>query len=177
MGQYRDDASWSEQFIPEMRCLIGPHLLTPSSLEQDRHEASDLVVLRGRDMTIACRIRRPGYASRYPHQFTLRSHRENNMKTELAKIIEGWGDWLFYGHARTTEAVDGIEPWWLIDLSNFRAHLIRDGYRCTRQLRHDKQSNNDGTWFRWFDINSFSADPPLLVASSQSAPLMSPSTS
>jgi hypothetical protein len=57
-------------------------------LEQDTREAADLVVLRARDVTIACRVRRPKYAM-YRDQFTIRLHRATGTMTEYEKIIDG----------------------------------------------------------------------------------------
>jgi hypothetical protein len=166
---YQVDRAWSDRFLPELRRLIGPHLLVPSSLEQDTKQVADLVVLRGRDLMIACRVRRPGYATLFPNQFTIRSRRDNGAKTELSKITDGWGDWFFYGHADTDER--GIALWWLIDLSAWRAHLIRDGQRKQKHIRHGDRSNGDGTCFHWFDIGSFQSHPPLLIAQSAQAPM------
>lgn len=160
---YRSDRDWSDQYLPELRRVIGPYLLTPSSLEQDTKEAADLVVLRARDLTIACRIRRPnGYADRFPRQFTIRSRRDSRTTTEHEKIIDGWGDWFFYGHA--TESFPTICPWWLIDLSAFRSHLIRGESR--RAIRMGEKPNGDGTYFYWFMIDSFPSEPALLISES-----------
>lgn len=156
---YTTDRQWSDQWIPLLRTKIGPYLLIPSTIEQDRQEAADLVMFRARDMTIACRVRRAGAAAKYPNQFTIRCKRDNGSKTELEKIINGWGDWLFYGHECGTH----IYPWWIIDLSHFRAHLIRD----KEKFMHNMIPNGDGTHFAWFDISKFSKDPPILVASSE----------
>ncbi len=158
---YSLDRQWSDRFIPEIRRIVGPHLLTPSSFEVDTQEAADLVVLKARDMTIACRVRRPGYAARYPSQFTIRSHRDSGAKTELQKIVDGWGDWFFYGHS--TENEKGLELWHLLDLSAWRAHMIRN----KGAIQKGQQPNGDGTHFTWFDINSFPANPPIVVASSK----------
>lgn len=160
MGAYQQDRKWSDAYLPELRRLIGPHLLVPSSLEQDRREAADLVVLKARDVTVACRVRRTAYAEKYAGQFTLRSRRDNGVKTELQKITEGWGDWLFYGFA----AGEQIAPWWLIDLSAFRAQFIREGMKKTKRIHWGEQQNGDGTYFCWFTIASFSSTPPLLIA-------------
>lgn len=160
MPDYAQDRTWSDQWIPLLKEKIGPFLLCESSFEQDTKYAADLIVLRGRDKDIACRVRRQknGYASRFPNQFTIRYKRENGSRTELAKIIDGWGDWFFYGHEHQSD----IFPWWIIDLSAFRAHLIRN----KDKIRYGKQQNPDGvTHFIWFDITSFPADPPLLIGS------------
>jgi hypothetical protein len=132
----------------------------PSSLEQDRHEASDLVVLVAANAKIACRVRRPGYAEKYPGQFTVRSRRENGATTELRKMLDGWGDWFFYGHATGIET--RIHPWWLLDLKSFRAHLLRPDSR--KVIKHAEQANGDGTFFRWFAIDTFPQDPRLVIA-------------
>ena len=89
---YQSDRSWSDQFLPQVRAIVGPHLLVPAPFELDAKEATDLMVLRARDMTIAVRLRRPGYADKYRYQFTIRSKRDSGSKTEMAKLLEGWGD-------------------------------------------------------------------------------------
>lgn len=160
---YQHDRAWSDRYIPQLRTLIGPYLLAPSSLEQDTKEAADLVVLRARDLTIACRVRRPGYAMDFPNQFTIRSKRSSGVTTEFEKIIDGWGDWFFYGHATST--FPEIKPWWLIDLSSFRSHLIRRTSRTA--IKTDELPNGDGTYFRWFQIESFPSVPPLVIAQSE----------
>lgn len=162
---YQDDRAFSDRYLAQLCRLIGPHLLVPSSLEQDMKEAADLVVLRARDLTIACRVRRPmkDYAVRFPNEFTIRSRRDSGASTEFDKIINGWGDWLFYGHATST--FPQIAPWWLIDLSAFRAHLIRKA--SIKQLKYGENANGDGTYFYWFRVDSFPADPPILVAQSE----------
>ena len=81
-------------------------------------------------------------------------------ETELAKIVDGHGDWLFYGHANSDQS--GIESWWLIDLRAFRAALIRS--KGGRGLRYGLKTNADGSQFVWFDIRSFPPAPRLIVA-------------
>lgn len=162
---YDIDRSWSDQFIPAMRQIIGPHLLEPSSVEVDTKQAADLVVFRARDVTIACRVRRHGYAERYPFDFTVRSQRDTGARTELEKLTDGWGDWMFYGHA--AERSPTIERWWLLDLDAWRAALIRDRNRIVTR----KQSNGDGTHFVAFDVRSFPVRvgcKPLVIAGSHS---------
>lgn len=157
---YRVNREFSDRFIPELRRIIGPYLLVPSSLEQDMREAADLVIFKARDLTISCRVRRPGYVH-FGRQFTIRSRLDNGTRTEMQKVLEGWGDWMFYGHAQTEHGL--IRPWWLIDLSHFRYHLSQS----RKHVRCGETPNGDGTHFGWFDIDSFPADPPLLIAESQ----------
>lgn len=170
MSSYQSDRQWSDQFIPAIRNIVGPHLLVPSPFEVDTKEAADLIVLRARDMTVACRIRRPGYLERFGWQFTIRSQRDSGAKTELAKITEGWGDWLFYGFA-SSEEVGVLSRWFLVDLHSWRAQMIRiSNTREVPKLRQGHQPNGDGTYFAWFDLRYFSEEPPILIASSEPVP-------
>lgn len=129
----------------------------------DAREATDLIVFKVRDMRIAARVRdATKYADRYGEQFTLRSRRDSGTQTELDKIQRGWGDWLFYGfgHADTT-----IYPWYIIDLSAFRYHLSKEGWRRSG-IKFTEMANGDGTHFQAFWVFSFPDDPPLLISRS-----------
>jgi hypothetical protein len=169
---YEIDRRWSDRFIPIMRQLIGPHLLVPAPIERDMQQATDLIVLRARDMTIAARMRRFGYAHIYPWEITIRSIRDSGAKTELEKLREGWGDWMFYGHA--SEDGGGIERWFLIDLHAWRAEFIRDGFAVAlgKPAKYARvfvtKSNGDGTHLIAFDVRRF--PPCLLIASSHAVP-------
>lgn len=143
---YAIDRRWSDAFIPAIKQVVGPLLLEESSFEVDTQQAADLVVMNARDKTIACRVRRAGYADRYGYEFTIRSARDNGAKTELEKIIDGFGDWMFYGHAHQ----DGmnVSRWMVISLPALRAAIIR------KQAKPMKQSNGDGTHFVAFDVRN-----------------------
>lgn len=156
-GVHRD-WRWSDQFTDEVRELIGPHLLVPASLDADRERATDLWA---QDRLIAVRIRRSGYGGGYSSQFTLRSARPTGAKSELDKVVEGWGDWLFYGF-EDPSTCGRIGIWHLVDLWAFRAHLIRHPER----IRSGESEAREGNRFRWFDVSSFPTDPPILIASS-----------
>jgi hypothetical protein len=97
------------------------------------------------------------YWKRYPDQFTLRSRLDSGTKTELAKILEGFGDWMFYGFSDGEMA---IRRWYLIDLHVFRWNwaLFPDAFRS------EEKKNGDGTYFRAFWIRSFPDFPPLLIS-------------
>jgi hypothetical protein len=58
-----------------------------------------------------------------------------------------------------------IAMWWLIDVNAFRAGLIRQASNGHSIHCGDKQ-NQDGTWFKWFDIRAFPAEPRLVIACS-----------
>ena len=169
MSGFRRDFDWQLKFLDPIKLIVGPLLLEPAPFEIDAKEATDLLVLTARDMRIACRVRRVGYADRYPWEFTLRSKRDTGAKTELSKVVEGWGDWLFYGHAKQDD-LPTLARWFLIDLHAWRAHMIRDGQRKQAgqagRIKQGQKPNNDGTYFVWFDLRSFPDSPPILVSSS-----------
>lgn len=123
---------------------LHPGTLSAAPGPFDHFEATDLMMLNATDLRIAARVRRPGYAQRYPYQFTLRSHVPSGAQTELAKVVNGHGDWMFYGHANAAE--NGVAAWWLIDLRAFRSALISDAWNGQR-ISSGIQSNADGTVF------------------------------
>lgn len=163
MSYYSVNRHWSDQFLPEIKSIIGSHILKAAPDPLDHFQATDLLMLDAKDMRIAARVRRHGYAARYPHQFTIRAKLPTGAETELSKIVNGHRDWMFYGHS----GPDGqsITSWRLIDLKAFRAALIRNRTTGSRLLMGDKR-NGDGTCFMWFDIRSFPSDPPLVLAES-----------
>lgn len=163
MDTYSINRTWSDRFIPEISRIVGAHILTIAPDHLDRRNATDLLMLNGRDLRIAARVRRHGYAERYPYDFTIRSRVPSGAQTELAKIVNGDGDWLFYGHANASET--GFDLWWLIDLRAFRAALIRQSANGYPIVSGDRV-NPDGTCFKWFDIRSFPGEPKLVVATS-----------
>lgn len=173
MNGFRKDYDWQFAYLEAAKRIIGPLLLEPSPFELDAKEATDMLVLTARDMRIACRIRRARYANQYPWEFTFRSRRDTGAETELSKVIKGFGDWFFYGFAAHDE-LPSLARWALINLHHWRAHMINDGIaRAVGQsnlIRQGQKPNGDGTYFQWFDIRSFPADPPILVASSHDLP-------
>ncbi|MCM2323510.1 MAG: hypothetical protein NDJ90_09640 [Oligoflexia bacterium] len=151
----KSDWRWSDQFMPEVKAILGRHLFAAASLSVDRNEACDLITPTGR---IAVRIRRPAYRQ-FQTQFTLRSGRDSGSKAEFEKIIDGHGDYLFYAF-ESGERPGALGVWHLISLRALRANLIR-----RTSFRDGVQSNTDGTHFHWFDLKSFPAEPAILIAS------------
>lgn len=164
---YGSDRKWSDNYLPGIRRIVGARLMVEAPFEDDCKRATDLIVLRARDMDIAARVRRYGYYERYPYEFTVRSMRDSGAATEYEKIINGWGDWMFYGHAAEGE-ISAFDQWFIIDLHAFRAHLILN----EGALSKTSKDNGDGTYFKAFDLRSFPAKPPILIASKIAVPTM-----
>ena len=74
------------------------------------------------------------------------TYTEHFTDAELEKIVDGFGDWMFYGHADP----DGMNVcrWMVISLPALRAAIIR------KQANPLNQSNGDGTHFVAFDVRS-----------------------
>lgn len=159
MSSYATNRQWSDRFIPQIKRIVGPFLLEPASFELDAKQATDLIVLNARDLRIAARVRRPNYASRYPYEFTIRSHVTSGCQTEITKVINGFGDWFFYGHS---DSESKICRWFLVDLAAFRAALIRGKL----SLSDREKDNGDGTKFLPFDVREFPDQPAILIGSS-----------
>jgi len=165
MSAVQYDWKWSDKYLPLIRKIVGPYLLKQSELSIDRHEATDLMLLTGRDLSIACRVRRPGF-EKYASHLTVRSKRPNSTQlTEYEKIVSGFGDLYFLAFAAKSNE-PSFSSWYLISLNAFRAHLITNPSRIIQ----GEKVNQDGTVFRWYDLRSFPARPALLVASSNSNP-------
>jgi len=160
MSNIKCDWSWSDRFIPAIKQAVGPYLLATAPLEVDRHEATDLIVLRNTGQSIAARVRRGNYWQRFQHQITIRVKRDSGSRTEFRKIAEGFGDLFFYAFASPGDD-PSFASWKLIDLKAFRGHLILN---C-EQIKTGEQDNGDGTYFRWFDLRSFPDSPKLVIAS------------
>ena len=162
MPDYTTDRVWSDQFLPEVRSIVGPLLLEPASFEVDAMEATDLIILHAKDKRIGVRIRRHQFLLRYPNQFTIRYARTSGARTEWEKICRGWGDWFLYGFASEGDKPP-LSRWLLIDYDALRYH--DDGRNLTGFT--GIQDNGDGTSFKWFDVTMFPVDPPILIASSE----------
>lgn len=167
MSSYKENREWSDKYIPAICKIVGPYLLTPSDFKKDATQNTDLIVLDARDMRIAARTRsKSKYFDRYPYEFTLRSRVKSGAKTELDKVINGLGDWLFYGFV--DEDPSKIDNWWLIDLAAFRAALIRRG---SHKINYVYKANGDGSEFCAFDLRDFPAQPSILIGGSHVLPV------
>jgi len=89
-------------FSTEIKRICGETFIETSSPVDDIHHATDLKVYQISPLNIACRIRGFEYFDRYNGEFTIRSSRISGSKTELEKIMSGWGDYLFYGFSDKT---------------------------------------------------------------------------
>jgi hypothetical protein len=114
---------------------------------------------------IAVRMRTKRYAENesYLGEFTIRTERFSGAKTELRKILSGFGDFMFYGF----EHPDGerLGRWTLIDLNAFREAFSEMQYKSPAGVMPgNKRINGDGS--SAFVPFRFSDFPPELVVAS-----------
>jgi hypothetical protein len=140
---WQDDKRWSDRFIPEIKRILGEYLIKSAPIEEDMEHNTDLVVLKLDSVRIGCRIRRYNYFAKYPNEITIRSSRPNGCKTELTKIVEGWGDYFFYGFGSKDETV--LEAWALCDLRVFRLWFNQEICRLKGRLPGQLQNNGDNS--------------------------------
>ena len=161
MNGWQADKRWSDVFLPEIKSVIGSYLICEAPVEEDQERNSDLMVLKLDSVRIACRIRRANWVSK-SGEFTIREGRPSGVKTELTKIIEGWGDYLFYGFGSD----DGkLLHWTLGDLKAFRLYLSRQLAVCRGRLPGVPITNRDGSSsfrvYRWNDV------PKMVIGSTE----------
>lgn len=153
---YDLDRKWSDHWLPLVKQTLALYCIVETPDEIDRKQAADLMTIARR---IAVRLRRAGFLDAYRYEFTIRSRRDNGAGVELPKVLQGYGDWMFYAHA--DEQNGRLALWWLVDLHAFRIAISGD-----HPIRSGEKPNGDGTHFRWYDLRSFPAHLPILVASS-----------
>jgi hypothetical protein len=111
--------SWTDALLPRVKQILANYLIVEAPFEEDARHGTDLIVLTLEAKRIAVRLRHAKYLDRYGEQFTIRSARPSGFETELAKIISGWGDYLFYGFEHAEDPF-GLGAWVLGDLKVFR---------------------------------------------------------
>jgi len=143
MSDFAHQYAWQEQYINEVVRLIAPYLITVGRPEVDKNEAGDLELAFPRNGTVSVRLRKPDKA-RFVGDVTIRSRSANGGRTEISKIIDGFGDYFFYGHVSDEGR---IWFWHLLNLNAVRAAFQRHGNKL---LKRPEVPNRDGTRFLVF---------------------------
>lgn len=156
MKGWEQDKRWSDQFMPEIKSRLGQALIGEPPTEDDQQRNTDLIVLKMDAVRIGCRVRKFNQIT-YAGEFTIRSGRPSGVKTELTKIIEGWGDYFFYGFSNQDETA--LYRWLIGDLKAFRIWYSRQLAKNYGRPPGIPQRNHDGSSsfyaFRWSEIPEF----------------------
>jgi len=147
MSDFNNDKKWSDRFIVEIKRILGEHLISEAPIEEDISHNTDLMVLKLDAIRVACRIRKYYYFTIYPNDITIRSKRPSGSETELSKIINGWGDYMFYGFSDETESQ--LVSWKLISLDNLREWIIKNSHITSQE----KQNKDNSSSFITIDTN------------------------
>ncbi len=129
MPNWKQDKSWSDLFIPEIQRLLAPILIQVAPPIEDMEHNTDLLVLTINGHRIACRVREHRWLRNFGEQFTIRANRPSGKKTELEKIVEGFGSVFFYGFAGLP-GTTVFSRWMAGDLNVFRGvyhQMLKDG--------------------------------------------------
>jgi len=157
MNGWKNDKRWSDRFIPEIKSVLAQHLISESPIEEDQEHNTDLIVLTLRPYRVACRIRRHEYYQNYKNEFTIRAGRPSGCKTELQKIIEGWGDYFFYGFSDQVEK--NLLSYFLGDLKVFRIWFNRRICMNKGNVPGKSKNNKDNSsYFMAFDKDDLPND-------------------
>ncbi len=149
MNQWTDDKAWSDRFIPEIKQHLSAVLIKEAPAIEDAERNTDLIVLKLDSVRVACRIRRHEYLQRYSNEFTIRTGRPSGTKTELAKVFEGWGDYMFYGFANAEQTA--LAAWFIGDLKAFRIWVFRELYKGSGMPGVEKHNADGSSSFFVFD--------------------------
>ena len=169
MMKWHDDKRWSDRFLLEIKRILGEHLISEPSIEEDAERNTDLIVLKLDAVRIACRVRKYEYMAKYGDEFTIREGRPSGAKTEMTKIIEGWGNYFFYGFSNASET--RLAQWILGDLNAFRLFINRSLARNKGVMPGQQNHNGDGSsWFRGF---KYAQIPGFVIASNTTQDMMS----
>lgn len=149
---FERDFDWQRGLIPEIKRILANYLIAEAPTAEDMQRNTDLIVLRLDTVRVACRLRRYEYLARYGDQFTIRTSRPSGAQTELAKMLSGWGDYLFYGFA----SADGsdLAAWLLGDLNAFRLWHHRElwAFRRPGESRRNGDGSSDFAAYRLADM-------------------------
>lgn len=156
MSAWKKDKAWSDRYLVDIKRILGEYLIGEPPREEDAERNTDLMVLRMDAVRIGCRVRKYKYYPDYCGEFTIRAGRPFGTKTELTKIIEGWGDYFFYGFSNEDQS--GLYAWALADLKVFRLWFNRYLAKNNGRIPGKQQSNTDGSStfiaFSWKDFPS-----------------------
>ena len=152
---WQADKRWSDRFLTEIKGILGTHLIAESPVKEDQERNTDLIVLRMDAIRIGCRVRRADkYFAKYANEFTIRTSRPKGTKTELAKLIEGWGDYFFYGFG--DDKTGKLVRWGLGDLRVFRLWFNSEIVKNNGELPGIEQTNRDNSSnfraFSWTEL-------------------------
>lgn len=161
MDDFNGDKSFSDRLIPEIQNVLGKVFFRVAPIEEDMKRNTDLIVFHSGNFRISARVRRYNYFLKYPNDFTVRSTRKSGAKTEIDKIMYGWGDYFFYGFADKDNK--HLHAYGIGSLKVFR-RVFWDFFREHRKfLGKEEYVEKNSCYFRAFKWELFPKE--ILIAS------------
>jgi len=157
MKTYLENRKWSDQYIPEMRRILSKYFWCKESeihedIERDLMENTDLILPNGQ--TVACRVRKNEYLYSYRYQFTFRYSNPFGCKTEFEKMLDGYGDWLFYSFAENN--TNKLSAGFIGNLDAFRLWYFDVRPRSKPlEFKQNEGDNNGFVIFRYTEVPNF----------------------
>jgi len=154
--QTRADWRWADKFFKSISRILKENFgknitVTVAPPELDLEQATDYL-LNMDNKNIACRMRKIKYFNNPRFRdFTIRSWRPTNAKTEWAKIKEGFGDYYFYGWGTAPK----VQKYMIIDLHKFRASGLIENQEKLDKEKHEKTNPQENKFkiFKPFWLN------------------------
>lgn len=155
MKPWQRDKQRSDRYLPAIKRILGEYLIDEPPIEEDTERNTDLMVLRLDAIRIGCRVRNHRYIKKYGHEFTIRSVRPSGAKTEMRKILEGWGDYFFYGFGEASG--NELDRWFIGDYKAFRSWFVNQlaSHRKPWEQIPNRDRSSDFMVFNVGDIPNF----------------------
>jgi hypothetical protein len=177
MAGWEADKRQTDPYLPMVKAICGAYLLDEAPPEEDRDRNTDLMVLRIGGLRIGVRLRSPQYWNKHygkiwvREEFTMRDSRPHGAATEWDKMLEGFGDYFFYGFR--TERPPHLWGFGLLNLGVFRPWVL-DFYRQWQAWPGRQLPNGDGSStfraLRWDGV------PPSAIVTMYPARIAVPGT-
>jgi hypothetical protein len=141
--RWEHDQAWSNRFIPAVKMLLGLLCIEVAPPEEDRLHNTDLMFDVGLQR-IAVRMRREALRLAYNrrNEITIRYGRQSGVTTELAKVLQGWGDLFLYAWGEDRSG--RITAYTLIHLKELSTYLETHA-RTHGEYPGQIQHNADGS--------------------------------
>ena len=154
--EFQINKDWSEVFSLEilryLEAFLYPYKFEKGTLEEDRHQCCDFKAV-GYELIIASRMRDYKFYQKFSNDITISTKPSLDGKSELYKIMEGYGDYYFYGFATLDNL--NILSWKIYDLNIFRSWAFKSAREGTLP--------SENTDFHFIPFNT-SLIPKIIVA-------------
>lgn len=165
MPTWIESKRWADQFTPHIKAILGQVFIEEATVEADRTENTDLVlVMAGKRVAVRIRDLAERAAYNRRNEWTVRLRRPSETPTELAKLMDGFGDYFLYGWG--DPAVHRVVAWTVFDLAKVRSWLF--AYVMAHHALPGKQQDTKDGSARFLAL-CIDAMPPRCIVHRQTA--------